>query len=41
VPPEGQVRLIAITDHQFGEMDVFAGKSRHEPESAPSQLLLF
>jgi len=41
LPPEGQVRLISITDTQFGKMDVFSGKTRETPEDAPQQLLLF
>ena len=41
IPPEGQVRLIAITDHQFGKMDVFNGKTRQLAEKPPQQLVLF
>jgi len=41
LPPDGQVRLIAITDHQFGKMEVFFGKKRQETEEPPAQLLLF
>jgi CRISPR-associated protein Cas2 len=41
LPPEGQVRLMAITDRQFGKMDVYEGKRRVEIEKAPEQLKLF
>jgi CRISPR-associated protein Cas2 len=41
LPPEGEVRLIAITDRQFGKMEVFWGGSRQSTEKKPSQLMLF
>ena len=41
MPPEGQVRLVSITDHQFGKQEVFCGKRPQEPENVPKQLLLF
>ena len=41
LPPDGHVRLIAITDHQFGRMEVFQGKMRQEAEEPPAQLMLF
>jgi len=41
IPPLGQVRLIAVTDHQFGKMEVFFGKKPREPEDIPQQILLF
>lgn len=41
LPPEGHVRLIAVTDRQFAKMRVFYGEKQHEPESKPSQLTLF
>lgn len=41
LPPEGQVRLLSVTDRQFGKMDVFEGKSSRKPEKPPDQLLLF
>ena len=31
VPPLGQVRLIAVTDHQFGKMEVFYGRKPRKP----------
>ena len=41
LPPDGQVRLLAVTDRQFGKMEVFHGKKAKEPEKPPKQLLLF
>lgn len=41
VPPGGYVRLVAITDKQFGEMVSFYGKRRKKNEAKPEQLLLF
>jgi CRISPR-associated protein Cas2 len=41
LPPKGQVRLMAITDHQFGKMEVFAGKNTEPTEEPPEQFLLF
>lgn len=41
LPPEGEVRLLAITDRQFGKMEVYYGRSRRPGERKPEQLLLF
>jgi len=41
LPPKGEVRLIAVTDRQFGKMEVFLGKTRRRAEKPPEQLLLF
>jgi CRISPR-associated protein Cas2 len=41
IPPLGQVRLMTVTDHQFGRMEVFYGRKPREPESVPDQILLF
>lgn len=41
LPDDGQVRLMAITDRQFGKMEVFFGKKRAKAEKAPDQMLLF
>ncbi len=41
VPPNGQVRVIMITDKQFGEMISLYGKTVQEVEKKPEQLLLF
>lgn len=41
VPALGEVRLIAVTDYQFGKMEVFRGKRPRAPEKPQPQLLLF
>lgn len=41
IPPLGQVRLITVTDLQFGKMEVFYGKKPRDPEEIPDQILLF
>ena len=41
LPPEGQVRVLALTDRQFGKMEVYLGKTAQRPEKRPDQLLLF
>ena len=41
LPPDGEVRVITITDKQFERMSVFWGKMRKPPEPAPCQLELF
>ncbi len=41
VPPGGKVRLLMITDKQFGEMISLYGKNLEEIEKKPEQLLLF
>ena len=41
IPPLGQVRLVALTDHQFARMEVFFGRKPKEPEEPPAQILLF
>jgi len=41
LPPDGEVRVITITDKQFERMSVFLGKTRKTPEPAPCQLQLF
>lgn len=41
LPPDGQIRLVMVTDKQFGEMFVFHGKIREKVEEAPEQLMLF
>jgi len=37
LPNAGQVRFMAITDRQFGKMEVFFGKKRAQTEQAPDQ----
>lgn len=41
LPPDGQVRLLLVTDRQFAKMEVFHGKRRARPEREPEQLSLF
>jgi len=41
LPPEGHVRLLSVTDRQFGKMAVYYGRKRAEPEKPPAQLMLF
>ena len=41
LPPDGEVRIIAITDKQFERMSVFLGKKRRAVETTPSQMELF
>ena len=41
LPPEGQVRLLAVTDRQFSKMEIYFGKKRKPTEDPPAQLMLF
>jgi CRISPR-associated protein Cas2 len=41
LPPEGYVRLLAVTDKQFGKMESFIGKKKQSTEEPPPQLELF
>ncbi len=41
LPQAGQVRVIAITDRQFGKMETFVGKKHKPTEEPPPQLMLF
>ena len=41
VPPEGQVRLLLVTDKQFARQEVYIGKRRKPSEAPPQQLMLF
>lgn len=41
LPPDGEVRLLLITDKQFERMRIFWGKRRACPERPPNQLELF
>ncbi len=41
IPPDGEVRILAITDKQFERMRIFWGKRRKPPEPVPTQLELF
>jgi len=41
VPPDGEVRIITITDKQFERMRIFWGRMRTLPAKPPAQLELF
>jgi CRISPR-associated protein Cas2 len=41
LPDDGEVRIIRITDQQFGKIEVFYGKKRQKPTKAPLQLQFF
>jgi CRISPR-associated protein Cas2 len=41
LPPDGEVRVITITDKQYERMLVFWGKKRTTPEKPPRQMELF
>ena len=41
LPPDGEVRLLQITDKQFGRIQVFYGKRKTPVEKAPAQLEFF
>ena len=38
IPPDGEVRIMKVTDRQFGRMQVFFGRVRQPTEAAPEQL---
>ena len=35
LPPKGHVRVLAVTDHQFGKMEVYMGKKTRTDRAAP------
>ena len=41
LPSEGQVRILLVTDRQFGKMEVYYGKKREKVEDPPMQLSFF
>ena len=41
LPPDGEVRLITITDKQFSRMEAYWGKMRKPTPPRPKQLELF
>jgi CRISPR-associated protein Cas2 len=41
LPPDGEVRLMLVTDKQFERMKVFYGKIRQATEKAPEQTSFF
>lgn len=41
LPPDGEVRVIVVTDKQFERMKVYLGKIRVATEKAPDQISFF
>ena len=41
LPPDGEVRMLTVTEKQFERMRVFWGKRRKPPEKPAAQLELF
>lgn len=41
LPPKGEVRILTVTDVQFGKMQVFYGRNPRKTEEPPSQFELF
>ena len=41
LPPDGEVRIICITDKQYERMEIFLGRKRKPTPAAPVQLELF
>lgn len=41
VPPDGEVRVLCITDKQFARQRIFWGKTRKTPPKPPQQLEFF
>lgn len=41
LPPDGAVRLLPVTDRQFGKMENYVGKMRQKNEKPRDQLMLF
>lgn len=40
LPPDGEVRVLAITDKQYGKMEVFRGRKSKPTEEPPEQMIL-
>ena len=41
LPPQGQVRMLAVTERQFGKQRIYWGPKEKPPEPAPLQLMMF
>ncbi len=41
LPPEGEIRIVKITDKQFGKIEVYYGRKRKPIEKPPTQLDFF
>jgi CRISPR-associated protein Cas2 len=40
LPPAGNVRVLGVTDRQYGKMEVFFGRKQKSAEEPPEQILL-
>lgn len=40
IPPDGEVRVLSMTDKQFGRMNIFHGRIRRKAEQPPMQVML-
>lgn len=41
LPDDGEVRIMSITDIQYGKMKIFQGKIRQTPDKVPDQVEMF
>lgn len=41
LPPDGEVRVMTLTDTQYGKMQIYHGKLRKPPTKAPGQVEMF
>lgn len=41
LPIDGEIRIVKITDKQFGRIQVYYGKKQRPIEKAPEQLMFF
>lgn len=41
LPPDGEVRIVSITDVHFAKMQIFEGKRRRGVEQPPEQIEMF
>ena len=41
LPSSGKVHIVSITDKQYGNARIFAGRKREHTDSKPDQLVLF
>jgi CRISPR-associated protein Cas2 len=41
LPPEGQVRMLTVTERQFGKQKIYWGGKSAKAESPPAQLMMF
>lgn len=41
LPPDGEIRIMTLTDVQYGKMQIYRGKNRQAPEPEPEQVQLF